>query len=339
MKKIIVVLLFGLGSLFACTSFVLKQEGSLYLSKNLDWEVDRGYLVYNLDGIAKTSISDTSLIWTSKYRSITNNQFGKEFPLGGLNEAGLVIEEMSLFGQPYVYDEGKLHLNEFQWVQYQLDRSASVEEVIASLDTVNIKHAFMNLHYLVADRSGDMAVIECLEQGITVYRGKDLPYPVLSNNPYLQALRYLGFYAGYGGDMEVMHRQGSQERFVSCVHLLNSDNDVVLPIDFALDLLETVKQNDTRWQFVYDLDNLTITYKTHDLAGESTIDLKALRRIKHNRYGVSLFGGKHKQTKISAEKNKAQLEHVHNELEAFFPGRNKVYEMMDKAGKESLGQK
>ncbi len=209
--------------LFACTSFVLNG-GSPYLAKNLDWEIDRGFLCYNLDGITKISISDPDFHWTAKYKSITNNQFGKEFPLGGMNEAGLVIEELSLFGQSYQCDTSKMLLNEFQWVQYQLDMNATVEDVVRSLERITITHDIMNLHYLITDKTGDIAVIECLEDGIAVHRGETLPYPVLSNNPYVKAMRYLGFFKGYGGEMEVLHRQGSQERFVSCVHLLNDKN-------------------------------------------------------------------------------------------------------------------
>jgi Penicillin V acylase and related amidases len=34
--------------------------------------------------------------WISKYGSITFNQSGREFPHGGINEKGLVIEQMWL---------------------------------------------------------------------------------------------------------------------------------------------------------------------------------------------------------------------------------------------------
>ena len=338
-KYIIIIFLVGLSFLPACTSFVLEQDDSYYLAKNLDWEIDRGYLFYNLAGIEKTSVSDPELKWVSTYKSITNNQFGKEFPLGGMNEAGLVVEEMSLIGQVYKHDESKRSLNEFQWVQYQLDMSRSVEDVIKSLETITIEHAIMNLHYLIADRSGDRAVIECLENGIVIHHGDELPYPVLSNNPYEKAMRYLGFFEGYGGEMEVLHRSGSQERFVSCVHLLNKKDALAPPASYALDLLDTVKQKDTRWQFIYDMTGKKIRYKTHDLARESKITFKQLKHIKHNQFAITLFGGEHKRVKVNAEMNKEQLKFVQDKLEEYFPGKAHNYDLMIKEGESSLSQR
>ena len=34
--------------------------------------------------------------WTAQYGSITFNQYGRELPTGGINEAGLVVESMAL---------------------------------------------------------------------------------------------------------------------------------------------------------------------------------------------------------------------------------------------------
>ncbi|MEA3391596.1 MAG: hypothetical protein U9Q91_01310 [Candidatus Marinimicrobia bacterium] len=55
-KQHAVVALFLLiltGITLACTSFVLSGEHP-FLAKNLDWELDRGYLHFNLAGIKKT---------------------------------------------------------------------------------------------------------------------------------------------------------------------------------------------------------------------------------------------------------------------------------------------
>ena len=338
-KKLILLVLMGVGILSACTSFVFEQNDEYYLGKNLDWEIGRGYIFYNLEGIAKTSIVDTNLQWVSIYASITNNQFGKEFPLGGMNEQGLVIEELSLFGQAYSKDESKHLLNEFQWIQYQLDVSASVNEVIKSLETITIGHSLMNIHYLLADRYGNRAVIECLEDGLVVHRGEDLPYPVLSNNPYRNALRYLGFFEGYGGDMSVQHRPGSQERFVSCVDLLGMDHPMIDPVTYAFDLLDRVRQDDTQWQFVYDVNNLEISCHTKSSDRLFEVSFKDLRYIKHNEYAVPLFNDRFKKMKMTPGDNSEHLEYVYQNLGQYFPGKRDVFKLMVKEGENSLRQK
>ncbi|MCD6376636.1 MAG: hypothetical protein J7L94_13990 [Caldisericaceae bacterium] len=84
--------------LYACTIFVLKRDGKVLLAKNLDWFIDDGFIVVNKRGVKKVAfeMNDGDPVkWESRYGSITFNQFGKEFPLGGMNEEGLVIEETS----------------------------------------------------------------------------------------------------------------------------------------------------------------------------------------------------------------------------------------------------
>ncbi len=342
MKKtiftIILLITFNITQIFACTSFVLSGQYP-FLAKNLDWEIGRGYLFFNLDGINKTSISDTSLKWTSTYKSITNNQFGKEFPLGGMNEAGLVIEEMSLFGQAYTVDINKQLLNEFQWVQYQLDLSASVSDVIKSFEKITITHAIMNLHYMVADKFGDVAIIECLENGVNILHDDELPHKALSNNKYEEALRYLGFFEGYGGDMKIQHRSGSQERFVSTVYMLDKYSADKQPAKYCFDILNIVRQTDTRWQFVYDVNDLQIKYSTQDIPEKFSISFEGLKKIKHNKFAISLFGNKHKQVKMTSDRNNEQLKIIQNRLEGYFPDKDKIYNLMLEEGERSLKQK
>ena len=53
----------------------------------------------NRRGLKKTAFSTNSgLQWVSRFGSLTFNQFGFEFPNGGINEAGLVIEHMMMDG-------------------------------------------------------------------------------------------------------------------------------------------------------------------------------------------------------------------------------------------------
>src|ERR1051325_6901014 len=70
----------------ACTTFCI---GSLF-GKNYDWSIGNGFLIVNPANLEKSSVSKHPAHWTSKFGSITFNQYGREFPHGGMNQAGLV---------------------------------------------------------------------------------------------------------------------------------------------------------------------------------------------------------------------------------------------------------
>ena len=86
----------------SCTTFCLDHGGRLVFGRNHDWNVGDGLVIINKRDVTKTSIlvalkqTNKALTWTSKFGSVTFNQSGREFPLGGINEAGLVVESMML---------------------------------------------------------------------------------------------------------------------------------------------------------------------------------------------------------------------------------------------------
>ncbi len=252
----------------ACTAFVMKGGGVLLLGKNLDWPSGDGYVFVNKKGVIKEAFSPgmaSPLRWTSKYGSVTFNQFGREFPLGGMNEAGLVIEELNA-PESYPPSGSNRTLNEFQWIQYHLDNHRSVKEVIKKDPGLRISRLLFNLHYLVADRKGNTAVIECAGGKMAYYTGDDLPMPVLSNNSYAESLRHLRLHRGFGGNRVVSNGPESLERFVRAATLLE---EYRLPAqrplpDHAFVVLKSVEQDDTQWSVVYYLPRRLIIYKTRE---------------------------------------------------------------------------
>lgn len=256
----------GFRQIQACTAFVMRGGGTFLLAKNLDWPVGDGYVFVNKRGMSKEAFSTgmpSPLRWTSKYGSVTFNQFGREFPLGGMNEAHLVIEELNApescppAGSP-------LTLNEFQWIQYHLDNHRSVKEVLKNDPGLKISRLLFNLHYLIADRKGNTAVIECAGGKMTYHTGDNLPVPVLSNNSYEESLRTLRLHRGFGGDRVVSSGPESLERFVRAATLLEdyrSPAQRPLP-DHAFAVLKSVEQDDTQWSIVYYLPRRLIFFKT-----------------------------------------------------------------------------
>lgn len=66
----------------------------MVFGKNYDWHLEFGYLMINKRNVTKTAMQtgtaiDSPAAWTSRYGSVTFNQYGRESPMGGMNEAGL----------------------------------------------------------------------------------------------------------------------------------------------------------------------------------------------------------------------------------------------------------
>ncbi|MCD4733203.1 hypothetical protein K8R78_03070, partial [bacterium] len=94
---ILVLLLASLAG--ACSTFLLANDEEIIFGRSYDFEVGDGMLVTNKYGVSKSAFmpySDVAATWVSRYGSLTFNQFGRETPQGGINDAGLVVELMWL---------------------------------------------------------------------------------------------------------------------------------------------------------------------------------------------------------------------------------------------------
>lgn len=255
--------------IFACTTFFLDKNGQLVFGRNYDWITDAGMVCTNLKGLDKTSMKQgdgKTIHWISKYGSITFNQFGKELPTGGMNENGLVVEMMWADGSKYPAPDDRASLQVTQWVQYQLDNYSTVEEVVASDKIIRISNYNPPLHYLVADAGGNVATIEFLDGKMVVHRGKDLPFPVLTNSSYDQSAKTANEAKVLSGNTSFNFQDNSLQRFTKACSMVNQfqKTDVNKPVvDFAFEVLENVAQKEfTKWSIVYDLKNKKIYFKT-----------------------------------------------------------------------------
>jgi choloylglycine hydrolase len=191
---IIVLTIIGLTGAFAdtygCSSVCLDKNGQLILGSTVDWILGDGMVVVNKRHVVKRGFwykNNPDWTWTSKYGSITLTMEGREFPIRGMNERGLVVVEMMLAETRHPAAGRLPVLSGSQWIQYQLDTSATVKEVIASDRVVRIEPtdwAGMASHFLICDKSGTIAGIEWLAGKMTVYTGDKLPIPAMVNSTY-----------------------------------------------------------------------------------------------------------------------------------------------------------
>ena len=265
MKKIIasLFLFFQVTIIYACTTFLINKNGQLVFGRNYDWITDAGMVGTNLRGLAKTSLkteTGETTSWVSQYGSITFNQYGKEFPTGGMNEMGLVVELMWLDETRYPSADNRPAIGVLQWIQFQLDNCSTIEEVIATDKKLRISQTGTTpLHYLVADAKGNVATIEFLKGRMVVHKGKDLSVPVLTNNSYDESVNAYKNSTANGNN--------SLERFETACNMIKqftADKTDVPVTDYAFNILAEVAQGDfTKWSIVYDLTNKTIQFKTN----------------------------------------------------------------------------
>jgi choloylglycine hydrolase len=246
---------------FACTTFCLKNKSEVLFGKNYDWNIGDGLIFVNKRGVEKEGAADKNAAkWVSKYGSVTFNQYGRENPSGGMNEAGLVIELMWLDDTRYPKTAAPA-VDVLEWIQYNLDTAATTEEVIKNSESLHIDSE-VKLHYLVNDKNGDTATIEFLNGKFTPHTGDKLPIPTLTNDTYDKSL-------DYAKKTEIAQAQGagSLQRFARAAEKTKefdkqpkSEKEAV---DYAFGILSNVAQpNYTQWSIVYDQKRGRVYFRT-----------------------------------------------------------------------------
>jgi choloylglycine hydrolase len=265
-----------LNSSSACTTFFINKNGQMIFGRNYDWVTGAGIICTNLRGLQKTSMKmedGNSLNWVSNYGSITFNQYGKEFPTGGMNEKGLVVELMWLDGTKFPAPDDRPSVNVLQWIQYQLDQNKTVDEVIATDKILRINSNGTPIHYLIADAGGNVATIEFLDGKMVVHKGKELPFAVLTNNTYDESIQQTKGLANRA------FADNSIDRFARACSMVQQYQlqDINTPVvDYAFTILDKVSQNDwTKWSIVYDLTAKKISFKSHDFTKIKTVSFSS----------------------------------------------------------------
>ncbi len=278
MKKILIHFLSGVifltvffcapQSADACSTFQLQHGKQLVVGKNFDYHTDIGMVIINKRNVAKTALlrSPKKLArWVSKYGSITFNQVGREFPFSGINEAGLVVEIMWLNETRYPDPDERAAIGELQWIQYQLDNSSNVDEVIKSDALIRIFQS-RPVHFFVADSRGKAATIEFIDGKLVFHTSDNLPVKVLTNHTYQKSLQYLKTHKGFGGQEKLSFTRRSLDRFATAAKKIKDYQSQRQPstpiVEYAFDILSSVSQGVTVWSIVYDVPHSRIYFKT-----------------------------------------------------------------------------
>lgn len=276
MKKLLLALtLFCLAHrAMTCTTFLINSNGELVFGRNYDWVTNAGTVNTNLRGLFKTSAKmkdGKTISWVSRYGSITFNQYGKEFPTGGMNEKGLVVELMWLTETVYPKEDKRAALEELQWVQYQLDNCQTIDEVIATDSLLRVSANSVPLHFLIADANDNAATIEYLNGRFTVHKSSSLEIPVLTNSTYESSKA--SYRAGNNSN-------NSLKRFAmacSMVTQFKTNSSKKPAVDYAFETLGKVSQGDfTKWSIVYDIKNRKVHFRTNGFMETKSIGFSGI---------------------------------------------------------------
>ena len=260
------------GSGQACSTVFFERDGQVLLGHNMDWFADRLYIMVNKRDVQKYGFvfpNDPTFTWISKYGSISLNMEGREITGRGMNEAGLVILEMAL-GDTRQSTDGKLpRLSVGQWAQYQLDTSATIEDVIASDRVVRISpEEEWQSQFLLWDTTGAVALVAWLEGKMTVLKGDALSVPVFVNSTYASCMR--------AGDDRTGRFKKMSDRYASYDPAKDSDSltFVYSVLQEGADMFPPPLR--TLWQFVIDARAKRIYFTSFDNSNLRFLDLKDL---------------------------------------------------------------
>lgn len=263
------------GTAYPCSSFAVSSEDEVLLAKNFDWHFGGGYLVKNPSGVTRRALplfGGEPATWTATFGSLTFTQYGAGLPYGGINQRGLAIEMLWL--DETVYPSGAPRaIGELEWIQLQLDTRATVAEVLAGADELSIRPVGGKIHYVLADASGDRALLEFIDGAARVHRG-GAGALVCTNDT--QALSELAF-----DKLRSRPLSGSSSR-VRYAHLrLDLDGLADPPsVQRAFAALERVAERGvryrTQWAAIYELRKARIHVKTLKSGRPFTIDAGAL---------------------------------------------------------------
>ena len=267
---------------FNCTSFQAKQaEGEGYwYGRNYDFYKNPTLVTIShpRKGYASIATSDMSHIGygldklPKGFLSRINCMAAIYAPVDGINEKGLCTSIMALPKQASQQNTEKHDVGTSMIMRIWLDRCATVEEALALLESVDVRHdatVGSGYHYMIADAAGHCVVVEFDKDDewktIVVRKPDDVDYMLVTNhllnpkhyttepdiafgNPhsyswdrYAKAGAYLAEHQG------VLTLEEAQE-CLALVHWV----DLPIPGD---------QVEDTQYSNVYDQQNLTLSLR------------------------------------------------------------------------------
>lgn len=295
---------------FGCTAVVLHGK-DIIAARNFDWTDGQAFVVRHERGVKKEAnlLQDdddddfNGLEWVSKYGSITfdvvetNLLYGRiNVPVDGMNEKGLWVSSLWLDdnnGKAVSnVDFKRPSINNWEFLGYLLDNCADVDEALNAIKNIqvisfNYADLSVNLHFIMADSSGNVAIVDILPDNQVVIQ-KNPEFDILANNLYQSSLDNLKKYKGFGGGLSLPKdaEASSENRFVKAAIMYDNFKKYhKTSICDAFKIMKATEQNDvgelpyegiTQWTVGYDLTKKEIYWYSRTKEAKKFIKLSEI---------------------------------------------------------------
>lgn len=174
----------------ACSAIATSNGPHIMMAANYDWKARGGIVFESPRGQVKQTArfeqEGLSAEWVSKYASLTVSQFGRDFPMQGINEAGLVGNV--LVASADYPKQGPLGvITEVTWLQYQLDQFSTVGEVAAHVGDFGIEKVSAQLHWFLCDATGSCIIVEFIKGEPVVHQLDPGEIRAVTNSRFLES--------------------------------------------------------------------------------------------------------------------------------------------------------
>lgn len=237
---------------WACSLFAAlgNPDHKLY-GRNFDWHFSPALLLFTdpPQGYASVSMVDIAYLGfnSSQARALTDQSlrdrrpllFAPYLPFDGMNEHGLVIGMAAVPPGGMQPDPGKETIDSLMVMRVILDHARNVDEAVAIFQSYNIDMGGgPPIHYLIADASGRAILVEfcrgqmeVLPNQATWHQATNFLVTPVQDSPLGTCRRY------------------------DAIHQHLTDTGGQLTPQGAMELLDTVSQNDTQWSVVYEMSS------------------------------------------------------------------------------------
>jgi choloylglycine hydrolase len=237
---------------YGCTCVAAPAaDGTRLLLRNFDWyrHPILALFLKPANGYASISLVDIAYLGyggeVSPADAPSFLESAPRIPFDGMNEKGLAIGMMAIDRAEGPATPTSPTVGELGLIRLLLDRAADVEEALALARAVRVSFDDPPIHYLLADASGDAAVLEFLGGSIEVHRPRTRGSYLVSTNFLLS-------------DVREADRPAACVRYRAVLDYFASSGGVV-PSRFGFDLLEAASQASTIWSCSYDLLQRSLT--------------------------------------------------------------------------------
>jgi len=232
---------------WACTCFAaMGGENNLLFGRNFDFYHKPSLLLFTdpPDGYASVSMVDIFYLGYQDNTPLTSITDRLDLldapyhPFDGMNEHGVTIGLMAVPEALPPINPGKVRISDLAVIRLVLDYAQNTEEAISLFKNYNIRFYETPLHYLIADPSGNSAVVEFVDGKLIVIRNNE-PFQVSTN-----------FVICNSGAPEIRPCWRYDRVYIT----LKENNGNITEED-AMNILELVSGEITRWSVIYNMSS------------------------------------------------------------------------------------